>query len=422
MTIDQFSKLAGNLTNLSISELSKKIEKNQNNGDKIFNFTLGDFSPSNFPIPKELEIEIVKAYQNKYTNYPTVGGMQELKQAVSLNLQRLGHFEYSPDEILIASGSRALIYLSCKTLLNPGENIVYTIPSWNNQNFTYLSEAQPIIIHTKPENNFLVSAAELEPHLKLANMIILNSPLNPSGTIFSDNQLREILQSILKENRRRIKEHQKPLYIVFDIVYWLLTYTKPNYLNPLQLLPEIRDYLIFIDGISKCFAATGIRVGWTFGPKPIIAKMRSMLAHIGAWAPKPEQIATANYLQQTEHLDAFLENFKNALLERLNIFYNTVLELKKLDYDLDVLKPHGAIYLAMKINLIGYSTPDNYKISNLNDILNYLLKSAKLALTPFTVFGMEDNFPWFILAVGTCSLEEAKISAKLFKQAIINLN
>ncbi|CAL7964245.1 Aminotran_1_2 domain-containing protein [Gammaproteobacteria bacterium] len=417
----KISKLAEGFTSLAISHLSEKIDKRRQQGEKIFNFTLGDFSPQQFAIPSELEAEIITAYHEKHTNYSYVGGIQELRVAIAKHIKLFEQFDYDPDEIVVTSGARPLTYLLFKTLVDPGEKVIHTVPSWNNQPFIELAGAKPIVITAKPENNFMITPQELEPHLKEAVLITINSPLNPSGTVFDRQTLKEILDLIVAENKIRAKHNQKPLYIFFDVIYWVLTYNEIKCDNPITLNPEIRNYVVFIDGISKCFAATGVRVGWAFGPKPIIEKMRSMLAHIGAWAPKPEQIGTARYLQKHEAVANFLSAFKSKLLTRLNIFYTTIQELKIAGYKVDAIKPQGAIYLSIKLDLIGAKTEGNKTLETVDDILAYLLDDAKVAIVPFYFFGMEKNFPWFRLSVGTCSVDEAKIAAGNICQSVQKL-
>jgi len=421
MTNTKLSRLAENLTSFSISKLSEKIDEKIKNGEKIFNFTLGDFSPLHFPIPQKLETEIIAAYRDKHTNYPFVGGMAELRIAIAKHINLHGQFDYEPDEIIVSSGARPLIYLLFKTLVNPGEKIIYTVPSWNNQYFIYLANAEPIIVAAKPENNFVVTAAEIKPYLKDAALITINSPLNPSGTAFHNQSLMEIFDLIIAENDHRAVLNQKPLYIFFDAIYWLLTYNDVKFTNPVLLCPKIKDYVIFVDGISKCFAATGVRLGWAFGPKPIIEKMRSMLSHIGAWAPKPEQIGTARFLQQHDEVNTFLATFKHEIFTRLNIFYTAMQKLKIAGHKVDAIEPQGAIYLTVKFDLMGLKTADNKMLKTVGDVTNYLLEEGKVALVPFYLFGADENLPWFRLSVGTCSIDDAEIAAKHIEQAVKQL-
>ncbi len=224
------SDTAKRLGSLSISSIAAKINEKKSLGDKIYNFTIGDFSPEYFPIPVKLEDEIVNAYRNKLTNYPIVGGMPDLLDAISSHIKHFGSFEYNTNEIIAGSGSRVLTYLLFRTLLNKGDKVINVVPSWNNYNFIWLADAKEISVKAKPENNFLITADQLKPHIKNASLIALNSPLNPAGTIFSEEQLWEVFNLVKNENQRRKLIKQKPLFIFFDIVYWLLTFKNTKFI------------------------------------------------------------------------------------------------------------------------------------------------------------------------------------------------
>ena len=237
-----------------------------------------------------------------------------------------------------------------RALVNPGEKIIYPAPSWNNNCYVQLMDTIPVVVETKVENNFVPTAEELKPHLKDAALLALNSPLNPSGTVYTKEELKKIVDLVVDENKQRAKENRKPLYVFYDMIYWILVYGKTKHYNPVELNPEIRDYIVFVDGISKCFAATGVRIGWAFGHKDIMHKMSEILAHVGAWAPKPEQVATGRFLNNTVEVDKYFDNFKKELFTRLNTFYEGIIDIKKLGFDVDAIYPQGALYLTVKLN------------------------------------------------------------------------
>ena len=141
------------------------------------------------------------------------------------------------------------------------------------------------------------TADTIRPHLKGAKLLALCSPQNPTGTVFTREQLEEICDLVLEENRSR-GEDEKPLYIMYDQIYGALLHGGEKHVDPVSLRPELRPYTVYVDGISKALAATGVRVGWALGPDYIIDKMKSILGHIGAWSPKAEQMATARGLDR----------------------------------------------------------------------------------------------------------------------------
>ncbi|MBL0883428.1 MAG: aminotransferase class I/II-fold pyridoxal phosphate-dependent enzyme, partial [Chitinophagaceae bacterium] len=176
--------------------------------------------------------------------------------------------------------------------------------------------------------------------------------------------------------------------------------------NPLQLRPAMKEYTIFIDGISKVFAATGVRVGWALGPVTVIAKMKAILSHVGAWAPMAEQKAVAQYLLQKENIQRYLQHFKSEVELRLRNIHDGFIALKQKGYPVDAVAPQAAIYLTIKIDLVGKTTADGKKLETQSDVTSYILAEAKLAVVPFSAFGAGANSPWYRLSVGTCKKEE----------------
>lgn len=399
------SEMAENLIGSEIIKLAGEIQEKIKNGERIFNYTIGDFDPKIFPIPQELNDGIVKAYKDHQTNYPAANGIAELrKEVANFILDREG-LSYSPDEVLISAGARPLIYGTFATLIDADDKVIVPLPSWNNNHYCHLFGAKPVYVTTTPENNFMPTANELRPHLKDATLVALCSPLNPTGTIFEKHQLEEICDLILEENKNRT-EGQKPLYLMYDQIYWVLTFGESEHYNPVSLRPEMRDYTVFVDGLSKCFAATGVRVGWSFGPKRIMDKMRAILSHVGAWAPKAEQVATAHFLKNKLAVNAYLYQFKNEIDERLEKFYEGFSNLKKEGFRVDCIAPQAAIYLTVQLNLKGMKTKDGKILATQSDVTSLILSEAKLALVPFNAFGSSNDSTWYRLSVGTCNKHE----------------
>ena len=399
------SEMAENLIGSEIIKLAGEVKEKIRRGERIFNYTIGDFDPNIFPIPQELNDEIVAAYKNHETNYPAANGVAELRRVISQFIEEREGLAYTPDEFLISGGARPLIYGTFATLIDAGDKVIVPLPSWNNNHYCHLFGARPVYVTTSPENNFMPTAAELRPHLKDATLVALCSPLNPTGTIFQKQTLEDICDMILEENKRRSAD-QKPLYLMYDQIYWALTFGESVHYNPVSLRPEMRDYTIFIDGISKCFAATGVRVGWSFGPRRIIDKMRAILSHVGAWAPRAEQVATARFLVKSAAVDQFLVGFKQEVNERLVRFYEGFSQLKKEGFKVDCIAPQAAIYLTVKFDLRGMKTAGGNTLSSQSDVTMHMLNEAKLALVPFNAFGSSDDSTWYRLSVGTCDKNE----------------
>ena len=400
--------------------LGADIKEKINKGEKIYNFTIGDFDSSIFPIPKKFEEEIIQSYKDHHTTYPPAEGILALRESVSKFINEREGLDYDANEILIAAGGRPLIYALYRALVDKEDKVIYSVPSWNNNHYVHFVEGQHVVIEAVAENNFMPLAEDIKPHLKGAVLIALCSPLNPTGTIFKKKELEDICDMVLQENLER-GEDEKKLYVMYDQMYWALTYGDSEHYNPVSLRPEMKDYTIFIDGISKSFAATGVRVGWALGPRHVLTKMKAINSHVGAWAPMAEQYATAKYLVQSQAIDTYFEHYKKELEERLRLIHEGFQKLKAEGFSVDSIAPQAAIYLTIQLDLAGRKTPDEKILTEQKDVTEYFLNEAKLAVVPFYAFGASKNSNWYRLSVGTCKKEEIKEMLEKLKEALQKL-
>ncbi len=413
MNQPKLSQLAGTLIGSEIVKLGNIISERIRNGEKIYNFTIGDFDPSIFPIPADLEALIIESYQQKNTSYPAAEGVLDLRNSVSSFIKEWEGLDYAPNEIQIASGGRPLIYTIFKAIVDKGDKVIYGVPSWNNNHYVHMTDGEHCVIECTPENDFMPTPADVKKNIKGASLICICTPQNPTGTTLTKNALAEICDLILEENKLR-QEDEKKLYLMFDQMYWTLTYGTTQHYNPISLRPEMKAYTIFVDGISKVFAATGVRVGWSLGPETVIAKMKAILSHLGAWAPMAEQKAVAKYLLQKESIEKYLLHFKSEMEIRLRSIHEGFIALKQKGYPVDSVSPQAAIYLTIKIELVGKTTADGNLLATQADVTSYVLGEAKLAVVPFSAFGAGNKSAWYRLSVGTCKKEEiAEMLGKL---------
>ncbi|HEU4575354.1 MAG TPA: aminotransferase class I/II-fold pyridoxal phosphate-dependent enzyme [Chitinophagaceae bacterium] len=417
----KLSQLSETLIGSEIVKLGGEIREKIRRGEKIYNFTVGDFDPAIFPIPKELEDAIVEAYRRHFTNYPAAEGNLDLREAILSFTKDTEGLDYGTSEILVASGGRPLIYAAFRAICDKGDKIIYAVPSWNNNHYTHFVGGEHIVIEAKPENNFMPAAADIKPHIRNATLISLCSPQNPTGTTFRKEELEAICDLVLEENARR-GENEKKLYVMYDQMYWHLTYGSIRHYNPVMLRPQMRDYTIFIDAISKAFASTGVRVGWSFGPATVIAKMKAILTHVGAWAPMAEQKAVAYYLANyRSEINAFLTTFKKGLEERLQGIYDGFMQLRQEGLPVDAIAPEAAIYLTIKIDLAGKTSPDGIPLTDQSAVTSYILNEARLAVVPFYAFGADRTSPWYRLSVGTCKKEDITVMIDKLREALVKL-
>jgi len=401
----KLSHLSETLIGSEIVKLGGEIREKIRQGQRIYNFTVGDFDPAIFPIPKELENEIVEAYREHFTNYPAAEGNLDLREAITSFIKDVEGLDYGPNEILVASGGRPLIYAVFRAICDKGDKVIYAVPSWNNNHYTHFVGGQHVEVEAKLENNFMPAAADIRPYVKDATLVALCSPQNPTGTTFRKTELEAICDLVLEENKRR-GENEKKLYLMYDQMYWHLTYGDIKHYDPVNLRPAMREYTIYIDAISKVFASTGVRVGWSMGPSTVMTKMKAILTHVGAWAPMAEQKAVAKFLFQREAIKKFLAHFKSEIEQRLREIYSGFIKLKSQGFSVDAIAPEAAIYLTIKIDLAGKTTEDGKLLADQSDVTAYLLSEASLAVVPFYAFGASRDSAWYRLSVGTCKKEE----------------
>jgi aspartate aminotransferase len=414
--VPRSSLLSEGLIGSPILKIAAEVRAMAAEGKEICNLTVGDFLPSEFPVPELLSRELTAAVQKGETNYPPSTGMLPLRKAVAAFSERRLGLRVQPDDVLITAGARPVIYGAYRVLVDPGERVVFPVPSWNNVHYCQMSGAVPVEIACEARTGFLPTAASLRGKLKDARMLVLNSPVNPTGTVLTANQLGEICDLILEENERR-SGSDRPLYLLYDQVYWMLTYGV-EHVHPVALRPGMAPYTVYVDGISKSFAATGLRVGWAIGPSSVIQPMADLLTHVGAWAPRPEQVATTALLGNDAEIDAFHDRMRGEVLKRLEALHGGLVALKNEGFPVDAAIPSGAIYLSARFQLHGMKTPQGVTLRGDDDVRSYLLRSCGLAAVPFSAFGQPEGTGWFRLSVGAVSMKEIEALMPRVRRAL----
>ena len=407
------SALAQGLVGSEILRISAEITALKREGREICNLTVGDFSSAEFRIPLALEHKITEMYAAGQTNYPPSDGTLELRKAiVKFYEEKLG-LSYPIESTLVAGGSRPIIYSAYAAVVDPGEKVVYPTPSWNNNHYTYLMRGTPCEIVVGPDENFLPTAELLRPHISDARLLAVCTPLNPTGTVMSRDEVEAIARLVVEENERRKKTGARALFLLWDQVYWTLTFGENRHYAPPQLVPESAQWTIFVDGISKAFAATGVRVGWTVAPPFVTARMRDIIGHIGAWAPRAEQMATAWFLGQKDEIASFHDTMKRELQLRLDLLHDGIEAMRQDGLPVRAFNPQGAIYLSAQFNLIGRDG-----ITTNDQIRHILLEEAGFAIVPFQAFGLKAEDGWFRLSVGAVSADDIRAALPRVREAI----
>ncbi len=411
VTDASLSTLARGLTGSEVLKIASEVRALTAGGRSVANFTVGDFSPTEFRIPRLLESLITENLANGQTNYPPSDGTLELRKSVlELFRDELGLI-YPLESTLIAGGSRPIIYAAYAAVVDPGDKVIYPTPSWNNNHYTYLTGGVPVELVVGAETNFMPTADMIRPHVRDARLIAICTPLNPTGTVMARSEVEAIATLVVEENARRAETGQRALFLLWDQVYWMLTFGENRHWSPPQVVPESAAYTIFVDGVSKALAATGLRVGWTVAPPAVTARMRDLIGHVGAWAPKAEQLAVASFLKQKDEMASFHATMIRELRLRLDALYGGLMEMREDGLPVNAIAPQGAIYLSAQFDLID-------RFGTNEAIRKFLLDQAGFAVVPFQAFGQKREDGWFRLSAGAVSVRDCKEGLQRVRAAL----
>lgn len=292
-----------------------------------------------------------------------------------------------------------------RSLVDAGDRVIYPTPSWNNNHYVHLVSGVRVPVACDASTRFMPTRAMLEPLVRGARLIALCSPQNPTGTAFTSDELRDICELVVEENARRGDE-ERPLFLMYDQVYWTLTFGDTRHVHPIGVCPEVAPYTIYVDGISKSLAATGVRVGWIVAPPDLAGPMSGLLGHVGAWAPKAEQTAVARFLADDAAMRAYRETMVTGVRTRLDLLFQGIESMRAAGLPVEAIAPEGAIYLSAKFALQGRVAPDGTRLDSDEAVRRYLLHAAGVAIVPFQAFGVADDTGWFRLSVGAVSPEQ----------------
>ena len=390
-----------------ILKITRQVRAMLARGETVVNLTVGDFDPRYFPIPQKLSQAIQDAVAKGETNYPTPEGMLGLRESISDYVFRTAGVRYPVDAIVVCSGGRPVLYGAYRAIVNPGDKVVFSVPSWQNDAYSMLTGAESVVIEASVETGFQPTVEQFQPHLPDAAMICICSPGNPTGTVMTEEQLGEILRAVVDENRGREANGRRPVFILHDQMYGALVSKGQKHVFPAALVPECARYLISADGVSKAYAGTGLRLGWMLVPPAVGVRIRNLLSHAGAWAPRAEQVAVAAFLRDADAIAEFRVEMDARLAERLGAMHEGFVDLKDSGYPVDSINPQGAIYFSAQFRLHGRSI-DGRKLVTDDDIRSLLLERAGAAVIPFKAFGVPGENGWFRLSAGAVSLDEIR--------------
>jgi aspartate aminotransferase len=396
------SALARGLVGSEVLRIAAEVRAAIAAGREVCNLTVGDFDPREFPLPRKLVDGIRAALEAGQTNYPPSNGVPELRKAILEFYRRELALDYPLDSVIVAGGARPLIYATYRALVDPGDTVAFPVPSWNNNHYAYLTGARALPLEVRREHAFHPTAEQVAAVIRDVRLVAINSPLNPTGTSIDPGVLAGISRAIVDENRRRERTGERPVYLMYDAVYWATTLELAAPVTPPALVPEVAPWTVLIDAISKSLAATGLRVGWALAHPAVTARLSDLLGHIGAWAPKPEQVATAAFLADAHAFGEFRGQMAERLRVRLFALHEGLQRMRERGLAVESVAPEGTLYLSARFPL-GGSVRGRALRTN-EDARKLLLEEAGVAAVPFQAFALPREDGWFRLSVGAVSV------------------
>lgn len=390
----KLSKRVQALTPSSTLAISAKSQELKRQGEDVIGLGVGE---PDFNTPDYIIKAAEKAMASGKTKYTASSGVIDLREAIAKKLKNDNNLSYSSDEIIITTGAKHALYTAFQAILDDGDEVIIPAPFWvSYTEQVKLSGGQPVIVQAEEKNDFKLTAEQLEAAItNKTKAIVINSPSNPTGMMYTKEELAAIGDVCVKNN----------LVIISDEIYEQLIYTGEKHVSIAEISAELKDLTIVINGVSKSHAMTGWRIGYAAGPQHLIQAMTNHASHATSNPTTVAQYAAlAAYSQTSDFMDEMREIFS----QRLDTLYNLLKDIP----GIELRKPHGAFYLFPNVT----EAVKNNGFDNVDDWVAALLVEEKVALVPGSAFGAPNNVR-LSYATSTESLIEA---AKRIERFILN--
>ena len=376
--------------------VSQKAKELKAAGKDVIGLGAGE---PDFDTPENIKNAAIKAIKGGDTKYTTVDGTNALKEAIVKKFKRENNINYTVDQITVGAGGKHVIYNLMMATLNKGDEVIIPAPYWvSYPDIVLLAGANPVVIECSEEQGFKLSAKDLESKINNnTKWLILNSPSNPTGACYSEQEIKNLSQ-VLKRNPH--------VNILSDDIYEHITYDGFKFFTIAQI-PEIKNKVVTMNGVSKSYAMTGWRIGYAAGDKEIIkaiAKIQSQST------TNPSSISQAAAVEALNGKQDFISVRAKAFQERRDFVVNSLNAIE----GINCIKPNGAFYVFPSCKgLIGKKDKNGKKITSDTDFVESLLENNEVAVVQGSAFGLEGFFR-ISYATSMDKLQEAMKRIKLF--------
>lgn len=380
----ELSKRVLNLQPSTTLEITAKAAELKSQGHNVIGLGAGE---PDFNTPKYILDAAKAAMDLGHTKYTPTGGLLSLKKSICKKMEKDHQLQYSPTEVIVCNGAKHALYTLFQTILDEGDEVIIPTPYWvSYPEQVSLAGGKVVLVEGLESSNFKITPEQLNSVVtNRTKAIIINSPSNPTGMIYSADELKAIGEICLNNN----------ILIISDEIYEKLTYNGSSHISIAQLSPELKKQTIIINGVSKSHAMTGWRIGYAVGNALIIKAMTNIASHSTS---NPTSIAQYATIAAYEETGNELEEMRISFEERLNTIYDELIQIP----GFTCLKPSGAFYLFP--NVLEASKKAGF--NSVDEFASALLTEEKVAVIPGSGFGAPDNIR-LSYATSLNDLEEA---------------
>ncbi len=367
----QYSKKYSSIEASITLAISAKEKKMKSEGIDIIGFSVGE---PDFRTPENIRKEAIKAIEEYPLGYTPASGLPNLKKAIAEKLKKDNQLDYDSSQIVVSNGAKHSLHNAIEAISNPGDEIIVLAPYWVSYiELVKMSGATPVIVDGEKENDFKVNINDIEKAVtEKTKAIILNSPSNPTGAVYNESELKAIAELVVR----------KDFIVISDEIYEKLIYNG-EHISIASFGEDIKERTIVINGMSKAYAMTGWRIGYTASTKELASMMDNMQSHATS---NPNTIAQYASIEALQGDQSSLTEMKKHFHKRRDLMTGMINEID----GLSCKKPDGAFYIMVNISEMVGRTVNGKKITGSMDFAEILLSDARVAVVPGIAFGADD--------------------------------
>jgi aspartate aminotransferase len=400
-TMEIISKRVLTMSESETLAMTAKARELKAQGKDVISLSIGE---PDFNTPEVIKEAAKKAIDDNFTHYPPVPGYADTREAISRKFKRDNNLDYAPEQIVVSTGGKQALYQVVQVLVNPGDEVIIPTPFWvSYKEFVHLAEGVVVPLKTKIENKFKMTPEQLEAAITpKTKLIIFSSPSNPTGMLYSKEELKGLAQVIARHEN---------VYVVCDEIYEHINYVGKH--ESIAQFPEIFDRVVTVNGLAKGFAMTGWRVGYIGAPLAIAKACNKLQGQVTSATCSIALKACVCAMEMDPTTSKDIINMRETFRKRRDMVYQLLSEIP----GVKVAMPEGAFYFFPDVSSYYGKSFNGKKIENSTDMAFYLLNEANVATVMGSAFG-DDTCIRLSYATSEDLLREA---LRRIKEALANL-